>query len=96
MGAIIHSPLSLSTTILSALTTRPWFGKKSAMTRLQKAAMAEILKAGGVRKAARSLGIDAANLHRISTGARKTVTPETAAKLGLQMVVSEPKYVSAA
>lgn len=56
------------------------------MTALQKAAKSAIKEHGSVRKAANVLGINYAYLHRISTGHRKTVSADTAAKLGLASV----------
>jgi len=53
------------------------------MTALQKAAKDVIVKHGSVRKAAAAVDLDYSLLHRISTGVRKTVSPDTAAKLGL-------------
>ncbi len=58
--------------------------KMPPMNALQKAAREVIVKHGSVRKAAAQVDINYALLHRISTGARKTVSPETAAKLGLE------------
>jgi plasmid maintenance system antidote protein VapI len=53
------------------------------MSSLQKAAQAAIKTHGTIRKAAKALGLDHANLYRISRGTRKAVTAATAAKLGL-------------
>ncbi len=58
------------------------------MSSLQRAAKAAIKSHGTIRKAAAALGLDHANLYRISKGVRRAVTPETAAKLGLAPVQS--------
>lgn len=53
------------------------------MSTLQRAALSAIKSHKSIRKAAKALGIDHANLYRISRGVRKTVSPATAAKFGL-------------
>ncbi len=63
------------------------------MNALQKAARDAIVKYGSVRKAANQVGVNYALLHKISTGTRKTVSPETAAKLGLEF---RPTWVKVA
>ena len=66
------------------------------MTKLQRAALSAIKEAGGTRAAARKLGIDHTYLHRISTGERTNVGQATAERLGLAIVPTPPRYVSAA
>ena len=54
------------------------------MTPIQKAAKAAIKKHGGLRKAARVMGISPAYLCRLQNGERTNGSPETLAKLGIR------------
>lgn len=80
MGVLSHTFPHLSTAIAKIVTV----GYYRTMTLIQKAARAAIKQHGGLRKAARALGMSPAYLCRLQNGERTNGSPETLAKLGIR------------